>query len=54
MRERALLAGGSLTAEPIDGRFIVAARLPAITTTALVRPTGLSPFPPQPSENARE
>jgi len=38
MRERALLAGGSLAAEPIGGRFIVAARLPAITTNALVRP----------------
>jgi len=38
MRERALLAGGSLAAEPVGGRFIVAARLPAITTNALVRP----------------
>jgi len=38
MRERALLAGGSLAAESIGGRFIVAARLPAITTNALVRP----------------
>ena len=38
MRERALLAGGSLSAESAGGRFIVAARLPAITTSALVRP----------------
>ncbi|QYF75375.1 sensor histidine kinase [Cryobacterium sp. PAMC25264] len=38
MRERALLAGGSLAAESIGGRFIVAARLPAITTNALVKP----------------
>lgn len=38
MRERALLAGGSLAAESIGGRFIVAARLPAISTNALVRP----------------
>jgi len=38
MRERALLAGGSLAAEPVGGRFIVTARLPAITTNALVRP----------------
>jgi len=38
MRERALLAGGSLAAESIGGRFIVAARLPAITTNALTRP----------------
>ncbi|WP_244285836.1 sensor histidine kinase [Cryobacterium zongtaii] len=54
MRERALLAGGSLTAEPIGGRFIVAARLPAITTSALVRPTVLTPAPPRPTENAHE
>jgi signal transduction histidine kinase len=39
MRERALLAGGSLGAEAVGGRFIVAARLPAIATSALVRPT---------------
>ncbi|WP_198414094.1 sensor histidine kinase [Cryobacterium adonitolivorans] len=45
MRERALLTGGSLTAEPVGGRFIVAARLPAITTTALVRPSVLTPIP---------
>lgn len=38
MRERAILAGGSLAAEPIGGRFIVAARLPAITTNTLVSP----------------
>ncbi|WP_243399210.1 sensor histidine kinase [Cryobacterium zongtaii] len=54
MRERALLAGGSLTAEPIGGRFIVAARLPAITTSALVRPTVLTPAPPRPTENPHE
>jgi signal transduction histidine kinase len=39
MRERALLAGGSLSAEAVGGRFIVAAHLPAISTSALVRPT---------------
>jgi signal transduction histidine kinase len=39
MRERALLAGGSLDAESTGGRFIVAARLPAITTSSLMRPT---------------
>ncbi|PXA68821.1 sensor histidine kinase [Cryobacterium arcticum] len=52
MRERALLAGGSLAAESIGGRFIVAARLPAITTNALVRPaagTVLYPPVPQPT-----
>lgn len=38
MRERAILAGGSLTAEALDGRFVVAGRLPTITTTA---PPGL-------------
>lgn len=45
MRERALLAGGSLSAEPVGGRFIVTARLPAITTSALVRPIPAAPFP---------
>ncbi|MBX0298893.1 sensor histidine kinase [Cryobacterium sp. 1639] len=45
MRERALLAGGSLTAEPVGGRFIVTARLPAITTSALVRPIPTAPSP---------
>ena len=49
MRERALLAGGSLAAESIGGRFIVAARLPAITTNALVRPAaGTVLHPPVP------
>jgi len=49
MRERALLAGGSLAAESIGGRFIVAARLPAITTNALVRPAaGTVLYPPVP------
>ena len=38
MRERALLAGGSLTAEPTGGVFRVAARLPAATKTAGVLP----------------
>lgn len=38
MRERALLAGGSLTAAALDGRFLVAARLPASTAAALVVP----------------
>jgi len=52
MRERALLAGGSLAAEPIGGRFIVAARLPAITTNALVRPAaGAVLHPPRPTES---
>jgi len=44
MRERALLAGGSLAAEAIGGRFIVAARLPAITTSAVVRPALHAPI----------
>ncbi|WEO79095.1 histidine kinase [Cryobacterium sp. SO2] len=48
MRERALLAGGSLAAESIGGRFIVAARLPAITTNALVRPAAASLMGEQP------
>ncbi|TFD91788.1 sensor histidine kinase [Cryobacterium lactosi] len=43
MRERALLAGGSLAAEPIGDRFIVAARLPAITTSALATPAATVP-----------
>jgi signal transduction histidine kinase len=49
MRERALLAGGSLTAESIGGRFIVAAKLPAITTSTLVRPVAV----PQPTAATR-
>ncbi|WP_205750058.1 sensor histidine kinase [Cryobacterium sp. SO1] len=43
MRERALLAGGSLAAESIGDRFIVAARLPAITTNALAQPAATLP-----------
>jgi signal transduction histidine kinase len=39
MRERALLAGGSLDAESTGGRFIVSARLPVTATASLVRPT---------------
>ncbi|MGY4856726.1 sensor histidine kinase [Cryobacterium sp. AP23] len=46
MRERALLAGGSLAAESIGGRFIVAARLPALTTNALVQPNPATPMGP--------
>jgi signal transduction histidine kinase len=46
MRERAILAGGSLAAESIGGRFIVAARLPALTTNALVRPNPAIPMGP--------
>jgi signal transduction histidine kinase len=38
MRERALLAGGSLTAEPAEGYFRVAAHLPAIVAGPLVGP----------------
>ena len=38
MRERALLAGGALTAEPLGGYFRVAAHLPAITVNAAVLP----------------
>jgi hypothetical protein len=38
MRERAILAGGSLNAEAVGDRFIVSGRLPAITTSAIVRP----------------
>ncbi|MDY7527609.1 MULTISPECIES: sensor histidine kinase [unclassified Cryobacterium] len=38
MRERALLAGGSLTAEPDEGYFRVAAHLPAIMAGPVVRP----------------
>ena len=49
MRERALLAGGALSAEAAGGRFIVAARLPAITTLALVRPTIAVPSGSAPS-----
>ena len=41
MRERALLAGGYLSAESRDGLFIVSARLPAITSAALVSATTL-------------
>jgi signal transduction histidine kinase len=39
MRERALLAGGSLIAEAAGDRFVVEGRLPVIMTSALVRPT---------------
>jgi signal transduction histidine kinase len=38
MRERAILAGGSLNAEAVGDRFIVSGRLPAVTTSAIVRP----------------
>jgi signal transduction histidine kinase len=30
MRERAILAGGTLTAAPDDGLFVVSASLPAV------------------------
>jgi signal transduction histidine kinase len=49
MRERASLAGGTLTAQPAGGRFVVTARVPAVST-ATVPSLGTSPTP-QASEN---
>jgi signal transduction histidine kinase len=36
MRERAILAGGTLTVEERNGRFIVSASIPAIATVPLM------------------
>jgi signal transduction histidine kinase len=52
MRERALLAGGSLSAETVGERFVVSGRLPAITTSALTRPALTRPMLTGPAASA--